>query len=407
MYRTNAQSRAMEQAFVNRSTPYVLVGGVGFYKRREVKDMLAYLRLIHNPDDRVSFERIINVPARGIGKKSLGAFLDWVSDAGMTIGEALNRLYYDDPTPLSKAAEKKFRAFAELLFNWQEMAKVGDLVNMFDNITAQTRYAIHLDGTSNLPEEAAERADNVRELRGLLEYAMEYEQPLHEFLAEQSLVADVDTLKDGADAVTLMTLHSAKGLEFPVVFITGLETGILPHFRAFEELDGISEERRLFYVGVTRAKQSVFLSYAFRRALYSGGGSLSRPSEFLADLPRHLLDGSPLTLANLNKARSLESQTRWDNAASSDSRLERDLKSNTVAPSDSKIRSKIIPLPGIKPAAKNDPPFTVGANVSHPKFGNGKVIGIENKGEIVSVLFDDHGPKKIFADAEGFRALEE
>ncbi|MDE2856885.1 MAG: UvrD-helicase domain-containing protein [Chloroflexota bacterium] len=406
MYRTNAQSRAMEQAFVNRSTPYVLVGGVGFYKRREVKDMLAYLRLIHNPDDRVSFERVINVPARGIGKKSLGAFLDWVSDAGMTIGEALNRLYYDDPTPLSKAAEKKFRAFADLLSSWQEMAKVGDLVNMFDNITAQTRYNIHLDSTSNLPEEAAERADNVRELRGLLEYAMEYEQPLHEFLAEQSLVADVDTLKDGADAVTLMTLHSAKGLEFPVVFITGLETGILPHFRTFEELDGISEERRLFYVGVTRAKQSVFLSYAFRRALYSGGGSLSGPSEFLADLPRHLLDGSPLTLANLNKARSLESQTRWDNAASSDSRLERDLKSNAVAPSDSKIRSKIIPFPGVNPEAKNDPPFKVGATVSHPKFGNGKVIGIENKGEIVSVLFDDHGLKKIFADAEGFKALD-
>ena len=117
---------------------------MGFYKRREGKDMLAYLRLIHNPDDRVSFERIINVPARGIGKKSLAAFLDWVAHTGMTISEALNRLYYDDPTPLSTAAEKKFRAFADLLFSWQEMAKVGDLVNMFDNITAQTRYYMHL-----------------------------------------------------------------------------------------------------------------------------------------------------------------------------------------------------------------------------------------------------------------------
>ncbi|MCY4071746.1 MAG: UvrD-helicase domain-containing protein [Chloroflexi bacterium] len=407
MYRTNAQSRAMEQAFVNRSTPYVLVGGVGFYKRREVKDMLAYLRLIHNPDDRVSFERIINVPARGIGKKSLGAFLDWVSGAGATIGEALNRLYYDDPTPLSTAAEKKFRAFADLLSSWQEMAKVGDLVNMFDNITAQTRYYIHLDDTSNLPEEAAERADNVRELRGLLEYAMEYEQPLHEFLAEQSLVADVDTLKDGADAVTLMTLHSAKGLEFPVVFITGLETGILPHFRAYEELDGISEERRLFYVGVTRAKQSLFLSYAFRRALYSGGGSLSRPSEFLADLPRHLLDGSPLTLANLNKARSLESQTRWDKPASSASRLERDLKSNTVTPSDSKIRSKIIPFPGSRPADDNEARFKIGQRVSHPDFGIGEVFGVEGDGAIINVLFDDHGLKKILSDAEGFTVTSE
>ena len=128
MYRTNAQSRAMEQAFVGAAVPYVLVGGVGFYKRREVKDMLSYLRLIHNPDDRVSFERIINVPARGIGKKSLAVFLDWLNGAGMTIGDGLNRLLDDKPVPLSTGARKKFLDFANLLAGWQEMAKVGDLL---------------------------------------------------------------------------------------------------------------------------------------------------------------------------------------------------------------------------------------------------------------------------------------
>ena len=173
-----------------------------------------------------------------------------------------------------------------------------------------------------------------------------------------------------------MTLHSAKGLEFPVVFITGLETGILPHFRSFEEVDGISEERRLFYVGVTRAKQNLYLSYAFRRALYNGsGGAMSSPSEFLADLPQELLDGSPVTLASLNRAQSLEAQTRWDRPATAPtSRLSRDLKSDTVSPSNRKIRSKIIPFPGVKADTGKDTVFKVGAQVSHPKFGSGIVI---------------------------------
>ena len=182
----------------------------------------------------------------------------------------------------------------------------------------------------------------------------------------------------------------------------------MPHFRSFEEVDGISKKNvRLFYVGVTRAKQQLFMSYAFRRALYSGGGTLSRPSEFLADLPRHLLDGSPLTLANLNKARSLESQTRWDNSASSVSRLEHDLKSNTVTPSDSKIRSKIIPFPGSQPAGGNEARFKIGQRVSHPDFGIGEVFGVEGDGAIINVIFDDHGLKKILSDAEGFKVTGE
>lgn len=404
MYRTNAQSRAIEQAFVSEGVPYMLVGGVGFYKRREVKDLLAYLRLIHNPDDRVSFERVINVPKRGIGKKSLGSFTDWVTRADMTISEALNRLFYDDPAPLSAAARKKFVSFAEWLLSWQEMAKVGDLLTMFDDITAKTDYFSYLDDISRLPEEAADRADNVRELRGLLQYALEDDQPLHEFLAEQSLVADVDSLQGDTDAVTLMTLHAAKGLEYPVVFITGLETGILPHFRSFEEKEGIEEERRLFYVGVTRAQQMLYLSYAFRRALYNGGGALTDPSEFLADLPLHLLDGSPTTLANLRRSQFYESPPRPDNPVS---RLERDLRANTVSKSDSQLRKKIIPFPGNNQPQDDSSGFKIGNRVFHPRFGAGKVIGIESDGDIVNVLFAGHGLKKIVADADGFRRIDE
>jgi len=407
MYRTNAQSRAMEQAFVNATVPYMLIGGVGFYKRREVKDLLAYLRLIHNPDDRVSFERIINVPARGIGKKSLETFLHWVARAGLTVGDALNRLFYDDPVPLPAAAKNKFARFAEMLSEWQELAKRGDLLTMFDKITAQTRYYLHLDEISKLPEEGAQRADNVRELRGLLQYALEDEQPLHEFLAEQSLVADVDSLSADNDAVTLMTLHAAKGLEFPVVFITGLETGILPHYRSLEEIGGIEEERRLFYVGVTRAKGCLYLSYAFRRALYSGSGGIASPSEFLADLPPHLLDGSPTTLASLRRAQSLEAQTQWTGSPRPLSRLERDLQAGAVSRPNSELRKKIIPFPGASKSASERSGFQVNTAVSHPQFGLGKVIGVESAGSIVSVLFDEHGLKKILADADGFRALDE
>ncbi len=406
MYRTNAQSRAMEQAFVNAAVPYALVGGVGFYKRREVKDLLAYLRLIHNPDDRVSFERIINVPARGIGKKSLEAFLNWISRDGLSISDALNHVYYDDPTPLGAAAKKKFAAFAEMLSAWQEMAKVGDLLAMFDKITAQTRYYLHLEDISKMPEEAVERADNAQELRGLLQYAMEYEQPLHEFLAEQSLVADVDSLKDDTDAVTLMTLHSAKGLEFPVVFIAGLETGILPHFRSFEEVGGLEEERRLFYVGVTRAKRSLYLSYAFRRALYSGSGGIAAPSEFLADLPPHLLDGMPATLASLRRSQSIESQTQWQRDPQPLSRPQHDLRSAKVSTPNEELRKKIIPFPGLPKPDDKAPAFKVNMSVKHPQFGLGKVIGVESKSGIVSVLFDEYGPKKILADADGFMALD-
>ena len=406
MYRTNAQSRAMEQAFVNAAAPYVLVGGVGFYKRREVKDLLAYLRLIHNPDDRVSFERVINVPARGIGRKSLAAFLDWVARDGLSIATALNHVYYDDPTPLGAAAKKKFAAFAAMLTGWQELAKVGDLLAMFDQITAQTRYYLHLADSSKFPEEAVERADNVRELRGLLQYAMEYEQPLHEFLAEQSLVADVDSLKDDTDAVTLMTLHAAKGLEFPVVFITGLETGILPHFRSFEEVGGLEEERRLFYVGVTRAKRLLFLSYAFRRALFSGTGGIAAPSEFLADLPPQLLDGAPTTLATLRRSQSIESQTQWGRDPQPPSRPQRDLSAGKASSPNEALRKKITPFPGLPKPDDDAPAFKVNMSVKHPQFGLGKVIGVESKCGIVSVLFDEHGPKKILADAEGFTALD-
>ena len=180
MYRTNAQSRAMEQGFINENIPYTLVGGVGFYKRREVRDMLSYLRVVHNPDDRVSFERIINVPKRSIGKKSIQQFQEWVAKEDMTYTEALNRLMRGEPSPISTRASKSLAEFADQILTWQEMASTGNLVNLFDNITAQISYHLYLDEISKSPEEAIDRSDNVRELRNLLLHATEIDQPLHD-----------------------------------------------------------------------------------------------------------------------------------------------------------------------------------------------------------------------------------
>ncbi len=409
MYRTNAQSRAMEQAFINGSVPYTLVGGVGFYKRREVKDMLAYLRIVQNPDDNVSLERIINVPKRAIGKKSVQSFQDWVRAEKITNTEAFNRLLNGDPAGLSNAVRKKFTDFAEQLYVWQDIAATGNLLNLFDNITASLGYYLYLEDIAKTPEEAIDRADNIRELRGLLMYATEYNQPLHEFLAEQSLVADVDSLKDDNDAVTLLTLHAAKGLEYPVVFITGVETGILPHFRSFEEVEGIDEERRLFYVGVTRAKERLYLTYAFRRALYNGGGNKTEASEFLSTIPVHLLDGSPTTLANVRSSQHYADQFRWDSAPIKrpESRLSRDLREKKVTRSegDSKLKGKIVPFPGANQREKPASKFSFGQRVYHPKFGEGKVMGVMH--DMVDVMFDGQKlPKKILADTDGFELLD-
>jgi DNA helicase II / ATP-dependent DNA helicase PcrA len=410
MYRTNAQSRAIEQAFINHSIPYTLVGGVGFYKRREVRDMLSYLRVIQNPDDRVSFQRIINVPKRGIGKKSVQSFHDWVIQEDITYTEALDKLLNGEASSLSSSAKKKITGFAEKIKVWQDIAETGNLLNLFDTVTSQIGYHLYLDDISKMPEEAIDRSDNVRELRGLLQQSTDIEQPLHEFLAEQSLVSDVDSLKDDTDAVTLLTLHAAKGLEYPNVFITGLETGVLPHFRSFEEPEGIEEERRLFYVGVTRAKERLFLSYAFTRALYGGYGEKTSPSEFLGDIPIDLLDGSPTTLLGLRKAQSYESQIQWKPAPSGkESRLSRDMKTNTVSKSEpkpnSKLRSKIVQFPGTQEPENDPSPFKFGVRVYHPKFGEGKVIGVMH--DMVDVMFDGQSlPKKIFADAEGFKVVQ-
>ena len=289
MYRMNAQSRSLEEAFVRRRIPYQLVGGTKFYARREVKDLLCYLRLAYNPADEASLRRVINVPARGIGARTLAALDDWAAQRGESPLVALLALYAAQQRDTELAHPFRGRACAALLGFARLMAELGaaaqesPLEDLFDQVLNRTDYRAALEKDVGFEE----RWENVLELRNVVSEYTELEPPtgLRAFLEEAALVADLDTLSDDRNAVTIMTLHSAKGLEFPVVFITGLEEDILPHSRSKDSLEGLEEERRLCYVGITRAMERLYLLHARRRALW-GSPREADPSRFLSAVSR-------------------------------------------------------------------------------------------------------------------------
>lgn len=393
MYRTNAQSRALEEAFIKEGMPYKLVGGVGFYKRREIRDLLAYLRLVNNPDDSVSFNRIINVPKRGIGKKSVEDFQAWAAKQRLTFAQALEAMANGEVSPLGNSAVKKFIEFYNLLKSWQQIAQSNDLGALLDDIIAQTHYTLHLHETSDTTDEALERDENVREFRGLLKDKVGV--PLSEFLEDIALVADVDSLSEDMNAVTLLTLHSAKGLEYPYVFLTGLEEGVLPHMRSFDEPDGMAEERRLFYVGITRAMTRVYLTYAFRRMMY-GESSPGVPSRFLRDIPSGLTEGMSARLMQTRDTRSYIEDTTWD-------------RPGLPAPSQPS-RSLLSSPPRTPPAPppKDKLKYRTGQNVRHAKFGDGVVIESKRSGgdEEVTVSFRTVGIKRLAASFANLQVLD-
>ncbi|MBN2471765.1 MAG: UvrD-helicase domain-containing protein, partial [Anaerolineae bacterium] len=254
MYRTNAQSRSIENAFTRAGMPYRLVGATRFYDRREIRDLHAYLRVIHNPSDSVSLERVINLPARGIGNKTLQQLRDWAEAQRITPGMAVLALREGADSPFSPRARRALEEFADLIASWRAMVEAGKTpLQLIDAVIDDIAFAAYLRDGSN---EGEERWENVLELR---EGAVAFNTvSLGDYLTEVALVSDVDTRDEGVDAPSLMTLHSAKGLEFPVVFLSGLEEGMLPHMRSLEsdaegDTEALPEERRLLYVGITRA----------------------------------------------------------------------------------------------------------------------------------------------------------
>jgi DNA helicase-2/ATP-dependent DNA helicase PcrA len=289
MYRTNAQSRALEEAFIRYGTPYKLVAGTRFYERREVKDIIAYLRVIQNPRDSVSLLRIINIPQRAIGQQSQSQLSSWAKSQGISIYEALEliaRPKDKEQPPFSPRTVKVLTGFLELMQELTARNKELDLVELFDLVVKKTGYEEYLLAE----KDGEERWENILELRTVAD-EYRYLKPadgLTAFLEGVALVSDVDSLDETVDAVTLVTLHQAKGLEFPVVFIVGVEEGILPHFKSLTDPEQMEEERRLCYVGITRAKQRVYLVYAFRRSLM-GSQMVSTPSRFLGDIPKRLI----------------------------------------------------------------------------------------------------------------------
>ena len=295
MYRTNAQSRALEEIFVRYGMPYKLVASTRFYDRREVKDSISYLRLIQNSSDSVSLLRIINVPGRGIGQRSLSQLSDWAKSIGVSQYEALQLITKpkgDEPqSPFNARAGKALAGFLDLIDGFKARSQKLSMVDLFDLVIEGSGYREYILGQTD----GEERWDNILELRTVAQQYRDLNssEGLTAFLEGVTLVSDVDGLEESAGGVTLITLHQAKGLEFPVVFIVGVEEGILPHFRSFDDPGQMEEERRLCYVGITRAKQRVYLVHAFRRSL-RGNSTVNKPSRFLEDIPRHLITGGDL-----------------------------------------------------------------------------------------------------------------
>ena len=418
MYRTNAQSRVLEETFLRVGLPYRLVGATAFYRRREVKDIIAYLRLIHNPSDTIGFGRILNVPPRGIGIKTKQNLLQWAAERGWQPAEAVIKLATDPHVqhPFNGRASKALARFGGLLAAWIDLRDQVAVSDLLDLILEQTAYRDYLDdGTS----EGEERWENIMEFRNAS--SENSDVTLSEFLEQVALVSEADNLEETPNATTLLTLHAAKGLEFPIVFLTGLEDGLLPHSRSLDDGEELAEERRLLYVGLTRAKDRVYLSHAFRRTFY-GDSSVSVPSRFLNDIPQELIEErSP----SIRRQQSKRRVSNWTKTSAPAGGVRRPAGANAHSNQGSgRSRSSMEqmgrgshPLPRahetefpdeMNLARKRELEFHSGQRVRHARFGEGLVIESKLTGndEEVSVAFSDSGIKRLAASFAKLEIIE-
>jgi DNA helicase-2/ATP-dependent DNA helicase PcrA len=286
LYRTNAQSRVLEEACMSHGLPYRIVGGFKFYERKEVKDIISYLRVIQNPDEDLSLRRIINIPKRGIGNSTMSAIAQYARNTGDSLFGTL--LEVDNISGVSTKARKGIKEFVKIMSDLMGIAETEGVSKLVKEVLDRTGYLSELEKDGD--DESQTRAENIKEL---LSATLEFEE-LHEdailpdFLEQISLMSDIDTVEEGKDALIMMTLHSAKGLEYPFVFISGMEEGVFPSHRSYFEESQMEEERRLMYVGITRAKERLYLTAAFERTLY-GNTTYNTISKFIREIPKDLL----------------------------------------------------------------------------------------------------------------------
>ena len=417
MYRVNAQSRALEESCLRYGVPYQIVGGMKFYQRQEVKDLAAYLKLITNPHDDVSLLRVINTPTRGIGRRTLDQLSRMARDKeisvfdaipGATPGSALSGL----SGAFAPRAAKALGNFREIILRLQSEMESSNIVELIDKVLDGSGYRKYLADSG---ERADERLDNINEFRNAArDYLdMPTAEGLNAFMESVALVNDVDSMEDKSESLTLITLHQAKGLEYPVVFMVGMEDGLLPHSRSLDEPASLEEERRLCYVGMTRAKERLYLVRAFRRG-FRGGSGPNMPSRFLQDIPRELLsmpDTSDPDFPPQDAPRDTGRRKRSGNFQAAPAEEPRATQSEGFRfsrrsrPSPTTVQS----TPMRKSGRRASPPtrrrvarrpskaaFSTGDKVRHAVFGEGIVMSLEPSGADfeVTVAFTDGGGVK-------------
>jgi DNA helicase II / ATP-dependent DNA helicase PcrA len=384
LYRTNAQSRVLEEMFLRHSINYRIVGGLKFYQRQEIKDVIAYVRLLENPRDALALERIINAPKRGLGQVTLARWISFAKENQLDLLEAGYKLAIET-SELRAPKLKAIQSFVGLFFGWRETIQARTDLRLPELLDIITKKSGYLDSLNDDTDAGKARQENVREL---LSVAKKYndltlDNALHRFLEEVALASDTDEINQDNDAVHIMTVHSAKGLEFQTVFILGLEEGLFPHSRSTVSPQEMEEERRLMYVGLTRAKEKVYLLYTEQRTLY-GATQVNPPSRFLQEIPDHLMEKAEYVPSSmLSKRYFYKSARRFSGVSPNNIPIVGTIKHSSALNTDK-------PRASSSSQAKNLRP---GDTVEHPQFGTGLIISIT--GTLVTIAFKRAGVKKM------------